>query len=94
MGEGCFGVVTGKPQPFKGAEVHEVEAATPIHVGLGEPSRPNQRVDYEGKPPWLGDPIRMIHSIKGDWRLGPVQVLQDRRAHDVDCPANKFELAT
>jgi hypothetical protein len=27
-------LVLGEPQSLKGVEVHEVEAATPIHVGL------------------------------------------------------------
>jgi hypothetical protein len=39
-------LVLGKPHPLKGVEVHEVEAAAPIHEGFGEPGRPNQRVDF------------------------------------------------
>jgi hypothetical protein len=46
-------LVTGKPQPLKGVEVHEVEAAASIHEGLSEPGRPDQRVNNEGKPPQL-----------------------------------------
>jgi hypothetical protein len=68
-------LVTGKPQPLEGVEVHEVEATTPIHEGLGEPSRPNQWVDYEGKPPWLWDAIRVVHSVKSDQRFRAVWVL-------------------
>jgi hypothetical protein len=30
-------LVTGKPQPLKGVEVHEVAAIAPIHEGLSEP---------------------------------------------------------
>jgi hypothetical protein len=43
--------ITGKPQHLKGVKVHKVEATAPIHECLGEPGRPDQRVNYEGKPP-------------------------------------------
>jgi hypothetical protein len=62
-------LVLGKSHPLKGVEVHEVEAASPIHKGFGEPGRPNQWVDYEGKPLNLGDTVRVIRSIKSDQGL-------------------------
>jgi hypothetical protein len=64
----------------------------PIHEGFGESGRPYQRVDHEWKPPQLRDAIRVVHSIKSNQRLRPVQVLQDRWAYDIDYPASKFEL--
>jgi hypothetical protein len=39
-------LVTGKPQPLKGVEVHEVEATAL-----------DQRIDNEGKPPRFRDAI-------------------------------------
>jgi hypothetical protein len=48
-------LVPSNPQPLKGVKVYEVEAAAPIRVGFGEPSPPDQRVDYVEKPPRLGD---------------------------------------
>jgi hypothetical protein len=56
-------LVPGESQPLKGVEVHEIEAAAPIHEGLSEPSCPDQRVDDEGKPPWLRDAIRVIRLV-------------------------------
>jgi hypothetical protein len=50
----------GKPHPLEGVKGHEVEAIAPIHEGLGEPSHPDQRVNYEGKPPQLRDAIRVV----------------------------------
>jgi hypothetical protein len=44
-------LVLGEPQPLKAIEVHEVEVAALVHEGLGESGCPDQRVDYEGKPP-------------------------------------------
>jgi hypothetical protein len=52
-------LLTNKPQPLKGIEVHEVKATTPIHGGFGEPCHPDQRVGYEGKLPWLRDVVRV-----------------------------------
>jgi hypothetical protein len=86
-------LVTGKPQPLKGVEVHEVEAAASIHEGLSEPGRPDQRVDNEGKSPRFGDAIRVVRSIKSDRGLRPAQVLWYRCAYSVDCSASKLELA-
>jgi hypothetical protein len=66
--------VLGKPQSLKGIEVHEVEAAAPVHEGLGEPGCPDQWVDDEGIPSWLGDAIRVVRPVESDRRFGPVQV--------------------
>jgi hypothetical protein len=63
-------LILGKPQPFEGVKLHEVEAASPIHETFGELGHPDQWVDYEGKPSKLGDTVRVIHSIKSDWGLG------------------------
>jgi hypothetical protein len=68
-------LVTGKPQPLKGVEVHEVESATPIHEGLSEPDRPDQRIHNEGKLPRHRDAIQVVHSVKSDQGLRPAQVL-------------------
>jgi hypothetical protein len=57
-------LVTGEPQPLKGVEVHEVEAAASFHEGLSEPGRPDQWVDNEGKPPQLGNAIRVVRWSK------------------------------
>jgi hypothetical protein len=56
----------GKPQPFEGVEVHEVEATARIHESFGDLGCPHQRVNYEGKPSRLGDTIRVIRLIKSD----------------------------
>jgi hypothetical protein len=85
-------LVLGEPQSLEGVEVHEVKAATPIHEGLSEPSCSDQWVNNEGKPPWLRDAIQVVHSDKSDRRFGPAQVLQDHRAHDIDCSAGELEL--
>jgi hypothetical protein len=47
-------LVTGKPQPLKGVEVHEVEAAAPIHEGLNELGHPDRQIDNEGNLPSFG----------------------------------------
>jgi hypothetical protein len=83
-----------EPQPFEGDEVHEVEAIAPIYEGLGEPSRLDQRVNSEGKPPRLGDTVQVIHPIESDWRLGLAKVLQCSWAYGVDRPACKLELTS
>jgi hypothetical protein len=77
----------GKSQSFEGVEVHEFEAATPIHEGFGELGHPDQRIDYERKPSRLGDTIRVVRPIKSDRGLGPAKVLRGSRAHDVNCSA-------
>jgi hypothetical protein len=82
-----------KPHPLKGLEVHEVEATASIHAGLSEPGHPDQWVDNEGKPPRLGDAIRVVHSVKSDRGLGPAQVLWDHCAYSVDRSASKLEFA-
>jgi hypothetical protein len=64
-------LVTGKPQPLKGVEVYEVEAATPIHEGLSEPRHPDQWVNIDGKPSRLRDAIWVVHSVKSDRGLRP-----------------------
>jgi hypothetical protein len=48
-----------------------VEAAAPVHEGLGKPGCPDQWVNDEGKPPWLGDNIRVVRPIESDWRFRP-----------------------
>jgi hypothetical protein len=65
-------VVLGESQSHQCVEVHEVEAIAPIHKGLSEPGCPDQRVEDEGKPPWLGDAIRVVHPIKSDRGFRPV----------------------
>jgi hypothetical protein len=87
-------LVLGKAQHLKGIEVHEVEAAAPVHEGIGEPCCTDQRVNDEGKPPWLGDAIRVIRSVESDRRFRPAQVLWHRRAHRVDHPAGELEFVT
>jgi hypothetical protein len=57
MGVGCFGASWGKPQSFEDVKVHEIEATAPVHEGLGELGCPDQRVNDEGKSPWLEDAI-------------------------------------
>jgi hypothetical protein len=57
-------LVTGK--------THEVEAAAPIHAGLILLGRPDQWVNNEGKPPWLGDAIGVVRSVESDRGLRPV----------------------
>jgi hypothetical protein len=48
-------LVTWKPQPLKGVEVHEVEDTAPIHEGLGKPGRPDQHGSTtRGNLPGLG----------------------------------------
>jgi hypothetical protein len=64
-------LVWGKPQSFKCVEVHEIEAIAPISEGLGEPGCPDQTVDNEGKSPWLGDAIRVVHLVESDQGLRP-----------------------
>jgi hypothetical protein len=86
-------LVTGKPQPLKDVEVHEVEAAAPIHEVLSEPGHPNQWVDNEAEPPLLGDAIRVVCLVKSDQGLRPAQVLQECYAYSDDCSASKLELA-
>jgi hypothetical protein len=44
-------LVTDKPHPLKGVDVHEVEATASIYEGLSESGHPDQRVNNEGKPP-------------------------------------------
>jgi hypothetical protein len=77
MGVGCL------PQSVEGVQVHEVVATAPVH---GEPSHHDQWVDYEGKPSWLGDTIRVIYLVKGDWGFRLVKVLWGSQAHNVNCP--------
>jgi hypothetical protein len=74
-------------------EVHEVEGTATIQEGLSEPGRPDQRIDNEGKPPWLRDAIQVVRSIKSDQRLRLVQVLWDRCAYGIDYTTSKLELA-
>jgi hypothetical protein len=81
---------TGKPQHLKGVKVHGVETVAPIHEGLSEPGRPDQWIDNEGKPPHFRDAIWVVHSVKSDLGLGPVQVLQDRCAYGIDYSADRF----
>jgi hypothetical protein len=85
-------LVTSMPQPLKGIKVPEVEATSPVHEGFGESCHPDQRVDYEGKPPHLGDAVQMIYSIKSDWGLRPAKVFWGGWAYGVDSSAGKFEL--
>jgi hypothetical protein len=73
-------------------ELHEVEATAPIHESFGEPSHPDQRVDYEGKPSRLGYIVRVIRLIKSDWGLELVMVLRRNKAYGADRPTYKFEL--
>jgi hypothetical protein len=68
-------LVTGKPQPLKGVEVHEVAAIAPIHEGLSEPGSLDQQVDNERKPPRLRDDIWVVRLVKSDQGLEPMQVL-------------------
>jgi hypothetical protein len=85
-------LVPSEPQCLKSVEVHEVEAAAPIHESLSEPGCPNQRVDNEGKPPSLRDAVRVVHLVKSDRGFRPMQVFQEHHAHGIDCPVGKFEL--
>jgi hypothetical protein len=85
-------LIPGKSQSIKGVEVHEVEAAAPIHEGFGEPGRPDQRINYEGKPFGLGDTIWVIHLIKSDRGLRPMKVLRGSQTHGVNHTACKFEV--
>jgi hypothetical protein len=68
-------LVRSKPQPLEGVMVPEVQATAPIHEGFGEPGHPDQRDDYEGKPPRLRDTVWVVRSVESDWRLRPAQVL-------------------
>jgi hypothetical protein len=85
-------LIPGESQSVKGVGVHEVEAIAPIHEDFGEPGHPNQWVNYEGKPSWLGDTVWVVHSIKGDQGIRPAKVLLGSRAHGVNRPACEFEL--
>jgi hypothetical protein len=64
-------LVLGKPQSLKGIKVHEFGAAAAVHEGLGELDCPDQWVNDEGKPPWLGDALRVVRSVKSDQRFEP-----------------------
>jgi hypothetical protein len=59
-------LVWSEPQFFERVEVHEIEVTTTIHEGLGEPGCPNQRVDDEGKSPWLEDAIQAVSPVESD----------------------------
>jgi hypothetical protein len=65
-------LVSSKPQPLNDVKVHEVEATTPIHEGFGKPGRPDQWVEYEGKPPRLRDAVWVVRLVKSDWGLRSV----------------------
>jgi hypothetical protein len=87
-------LVLGEPQSHKGVEVHEVEAAGPVHEGLSEPCCPDQWVDNERKPPWLRDTIWVVRLVESDRGFGPAQVVWDCRAHGIDCLACELEFVT
>jgi hypothetical protein len=59
-------LVLGEPQPFKGLEVHEVEAVATIHECFSDPRYLNQRVNSEGKPSSLRGAIQVVRLIKSD----------------------------
>jgi hypothetical protein len=86
-------LVLGEPQSLEGVEVHEVDAAVPIHEGLSEPGCSGRWVNNKGKPPWLRDDIRVVHSVKSVGGFRPTQVLWDHCAHDIDFLAGELELA-
>jgi hypothetical protein len=86
-------LILGEPQSLKGVEVHEVEVVAPVHEGLSELGCPNQRVDNEGKPPWLRDAARVVHLVKSDQGFELAQVLRDCHGHGIDRPACELELA-
>jgi hypothetical protein len=57
-------LISGKSQSVEGVEVHEVEAAAPIHEGFGEPGHPDQQIDYEEKPSRHGDTVQGVYLSK------------------------------
>jgi hypothetical protein len=84
--------IPSESQPLEGVEVHEVETAAPIHEGFGELGRPDQWINYEGKPSRLGDTIWVVRPIESDWGHGLAKVLRGSWAHGVNHPACKLDL--
>ena len=73
----------GVPKRIEDLDIHDVEAAAPIHKHPGETFGANNWLHDERVGPRTWDLVRMAAPIKGDRCLRPLEVFRDSGVYGV-----------